>query len=258
MMMSNLNKRQSEVYQVIKNHGSIEVRDLIPLFDVSAATIRKDLMTLEQANLVFRTHGEVHVAAQNNRMLSLDVRSSLRSEAKKAIARAAVREIREGESIILDSGSTTLEIAKLLTEYQHLTVITNSLPIALALNDTPVMVVIVGGIFLGQNLSIQGPEAEKYLSQIEVDKAFIGASGVRRDVGLATSNSLEGRIKHCMLKAARKTYAVLDSVKFTTSSVELFADFSELDCIITEKPVEDPSQRERFSQLGTRVIVAGE
>lgn len=254
--MSTLNKRQSEVYQIIKNQGSIEVRDLIQMFDVSAATIRKDLMLLEQAGLVFRTHGEVHLAAQNKRMLSLEVRSYLRADAKKAIARAAVREIHEGDSIILDSGSTTLEIAELLSGYQRLTVITNSLPIALSLKESQVMVIVIGGIFLGQNLSIQGPEAEKYLSQIEADKAFISSSGVRRDIGLATSNSLEGRIKHYMIKAAHKTYAVLDSVKFNTSSVELFADFSEIDCIITEKPIQNPLQRDRFTQLGTNIIVA--
>ena len=255
-MIPNLNKRQSEIYHVIKHQGSIEVRDLIPMFDVSAATIRKDLMTLEQAKLVFRTHGEVHVDTQNKSMLSLDVRSNLRSEAKKAVAQAALEEIQDGGNIILDSGSTTLEIAKLLTGYQHLTVITNSLPIALALKDTQIMVNVIGGIFLGQNLSIQGPEAEKYLSQIEVDKAFISSSGVRREIGLTTSNSLEGRIKHCMLKAARKTYAVLDSAKFSTSSVELFADFSEIDCIITDKPIENPAQKERFEQLGTQLIIA--
>jgi len=254
--MSNLNKRQSELYQIIKNHGSMDVRSLISMFDVSAATIRKDLALLEQSQLIFRTHGEVHLAAQNRHMLPLEIRSNLRADAKKAIARAAAKEIHEGDSIILDSGSTTLEIAKLVKDYSHLTVITNSLPIALELSDSSVQVTIVGGLFLGKNLSIQGPEAEKYLSRIEVDKAFIGASGIRKDIGLATSNSLEGCIKHVMIEAARKTYAVLDSVKFDTSSVELFADFSEIDCIITEKTLQNPLQKERIGQLGIQVIVA--
>lgn len=254
--MANLNKRQSEIYQIVKTRGTIEVHDLISMFDVCAATIRKDLSFLERSDLVFRTHGEVHIAAQNKHMLPLEVRSSLRSDAKKAIARAAVQEIQEGDSIILDSGSTTLEIAKLVSGYSHLTVITNSLPIALALSDSPVLVTIVGGLFLGKNLSIQGPEAEKYLSRIEVDKVFISSSGVRKDIGLATSNSLEGRIKHFMLDAAQKKYAVLDSAKFDTSSVELFADFEELDCIITDKPIQNPQQKKRIEQLGLEVIIA--
>ena len=252
--MINMTKRQSEIYHVIKEQGTIEVRHLIPMFDASAATIRKDLTALAQGGLIFRTHGEVHLVTQSDLILPFESRSALRTEAKKAIAQIAVREIQEGDSIILDSGSTTLEIAKLLNDFQHLTIITNSLPAVLALSNPQLSIIIVGGIFLGQNLSIQGPEAERYLSEIEVDKSFICSTGVRRDVGLVTSNSLEGRIKHCMIQAARKTYAVLDSVKFHTGSIDLFADFSEIDCIITEKPIQDPLQRARLSQLGTEIL----
>lgn len=254
--MPNLNTRQSEIYQIIKNCGSIKVHDLLPMFDVSAATIRKDLTTMADSGLIFRTHGEVHLATHNDLMLPFESRCSLRSEAKKAIAQAAVREIHEGDSIILDSGSTTMEIARLLSGFQNLTVITNSLPAVFALNNSQISVEVVGGTFLRQNLSIQGPESERYLSQIEVDKAFICSTGVRRDVGLVASNSLEGRIKHCMIQAAHKTYAVLDSVKFNTSSIVLFADFDEIDCIITEKPIEDPLQKARFEQLGMELIIA--
>lgn len=254
--MPNLNKRQGDIYHIIQERESVEVHDLIAMFDVSAATIRKDLTLLEQSGLVFRTHGEVHIANQNERILSFESRSSLRTEAKKAIAQEAVKTIHEGDSIILDSGSTTLAIAELLRDFQHLTVITNSVPAALTLNNTQLLVIMVGGILHGQNLSIQGPEAEKYLSQIEADKAFICSSGVRKDVGLVTSNSLEGRVKHCMIKAAHKVYAVLDSAKFTTGGIDLFADFSELDCVITEKSIQDPAIQARLQALGTEVIVA--
>ena len=71
-----------------------------------------------------------------------------------------------------------------------------------------------------------------------------------------TSNSLEGRVKHCMIKAAHKVCAVLDSAKFTTGGIDLFADFSELDCVITEKPIQDPAIQARLQALGTEVIVA--
>ncbi len=254
--MININKRQSEIYHMIKNSGSIDVRDIIAAFDVSAATIRKDLTLLEQEGLVFRTHGEVHIVSQNEQMTPFETRNSLHSEAKLAIAHSAVREIYEGDSIILDSGSTTLEIAKLLTSYNHLTVITNSLPAAMALSNSHVSVIVIGGLFLGKNLSVQGPDSERYLAQIEADKAFIASSGVRRDIGLVASNPLEASIKHCMIKAARKTYAVLDSSKFSTSSIDLFADFNEIDCIITERPIQNPDQAKRFRELGTGIIVA--
>ena len=254
--MLNLNTRQGEIFQIIKNCGSIKVHDLLPQFNASAATIRKDLTALTEAGLIYRTHGEVHLAAQNDIMLPFESRCDLHAEAKRAIARAAVREIQEGDSIILDSGSTTLEIAKLLGSFHNLTVITNSLPAILAMNNTHISVSVIGGTFLPQNLSIQGPESERYISQIEVDKAFICSTGVRRDIGLVASNSLEGRIKHCMLSAAHRTYAVLDSAKFTKSSIVLFADFEEIDCIITEKPIQDAQQAKRFQELGTKIIIA--
>ena len=151
--MPNLNKRQGDIYHIIQERESVEVHDLIAMFDVSAATIRKDLTLLEQSGLVFRTHGEVHIANQNERILSFESRSSLRTEAKKAIAQEAVKTIHEGDSIILDSGSTTLAIAELLRDFQHLTVITNSVPAALTLNNTQLLVIMVGGILHGQNLS---------------------------------------------------------------------------------------------------------
>lgn len=94
--MPNLNKRQGDIYHIIQERESVEVHDLIAMFDVSAATIRKDLTLLEQSGLVFRTHGEVHIANQNERILSFESRSSLRTEAKKAIAQEAVKTIHEG------------------------------------------------------------------------------------------------------------------------------------------------------------------
>ena len=254
--MLNINKRQGEIYQIIKERLCINVSDLISMFDVSAATIRKDLTLLERVGLVFRTHGEVHIATQRESITPFETRGCLHADAKRAIAKAAVSEIHDGESIILDSGSTTLEIAKLLTDFQQLTVITNSLPAAMVLSTSKVTVTLVGGLLLGKNLSVQGPESERYLKQVEVDKAFIASTGVRRNIGLVASNALEASVKNCMMKAARKVYAVLDSSKFSISSIELFADFSEIDAIITEKPIADSQQAIRFRELGTQVIVA--
>ena len=254
--MLRINKRQSEIYQLIKTHSNMSVKDLLPHFPVSAATVRKDLTILEESGLVIRTHGEVHLAPHGNPITPFEARSSLHNEAKLAIARAAAREIRDGESVILDSGTTTAEIAKLLADRKNLTVITNSLPVATALSSSQVSVLIVGGIFLGTNLSIQGPEAEQYFRRIEADRAFLSSTGVRRSIGLVSSNPLEASIKKSMIGAARKTYAVLDSSKFHISSVNLFADFSDISAIITEKPVEDAETRARLLELGVECILA--
>lgn len=255
--MINLNSRQSEIYHMVKERSVMKVRDIISLFDVSAATIRKDLTLLEESGLLRRTHGEVHAIAQNGlQMTPFEARSFLCIEAKRKIAQAAAQQINDGESIILDSGSTTAEIAKLLVDRKNLTVITNSLPVALALSSSAVTVIIVGGMFLGQNISIQGPDAEAFLQQIEADKAFISATGVRNNIGLTASNPLEASIKKCMIHAAHKVYAVLDSSKFSIGSINLFADFSEIDTLITEALPDDLSLTQRFDALGTQIILA--
>lgn len=255
--MLTINKRQSELYQIIKSRGTAEVKDLLKKFDVSAATVRKDLTVLENAGLIVRTHGEAHLITHaDNMMTPFEARSCLNAEAKQAIARAAVREIEDGDSIILDSGSTTTEIAKLLVRRQNITVITNSLSVACALSNSLISVILVGGMFQGQNFSIQGPEAEAYFHQIEAAKLFISATGVRHEVGLVATDPLEASIKQSMIAAAHKVYAVLDSSKFSIGSICLFADFSELDCLITERPLASPALEQRLRELGTQVIIA--
>ena len=254
--MNKLNKRQSEIYYLVKENGGMFVKDIIPLFPVSAATIRKDLTALQDAGLLIRTHGEVRLAQQTDPVTPYEARSGLNAEAKAAIARRAVEEIHDGETIILDSGTTTIEIAKLLTDRTNLNVITNSLPIAVTFRTSQVFVTLVGGIFLGKNLSIQGPEAEEYLSRIVVDKSFISSPGIRSGYGLVTSHPLEASVKHRMIEAGRTVYAVLDSSKLTRTSVHPFAAFSELDYLITEVPVKDEGLRKTLEQNGVQVLTA--
>ncbi len=253
--MNKINKRQSEIYYLVKDKGSMFVKDIIPLFPVSAATIRKDLTALQDAGLLLRTHGEVQLAQQTDPVTPYEARTGLNVEAKAAIARRAVEEIHDGDSIILDSGTTTIEIAKLLKDRTNLNVITNSLPIAMTFSTSQVFVTLIGGIFLGKNLSIQGPEAEEYLSRLVVDKTFISSPGIRPQYGLVTSHPLEASIKHRMIEAGRVVYAVLDSSKLAKTSVHPFAAFSELDYLITESPVKDEMLRKTLAQNNVQILI---
>lgn len=253
--MAHMNKRQSELLQIIKDHGTISVNDLVPRFTVSPATLRKDLTFLQDMGLVVRSRGEVHIS-EKSAITPFESRQNLNSEFKAAIARVAAQQIEEGDTIILDSGSTTAEIARLLVNRNNLSVITNSLPVALTLANTRVEVYLAGGVLLRQNISTQGPEAENYFNRIEVNKAFISASGVLRDVGLAASTPFEETVKRSMIHAAKTVYAVLDSTKFNRGSLNLFAGFEEIDTIITNAPIENPSLRERFAQLKLTCLVA--
>ena len=253
--MNNINKRQSEIYYLLKEHGSMLVKDIIPRFPVSAATIRKDLTALQDAGMLIRTHGEVQLAQQTNPVTPYEARIGLNTEAKEAIERRAVEEIHDGDSIILDSGTTTIEIAKLLTDRVNLTVITNSLPIAMTFSTSQVSVTLVGGIFLGRNLSVQGPDAEEYLRKIVVDKTFISSPGIRSQYGLVTSHPLEASIKRRMIESGRTIYAVLDSSKLARTSVHPFVSFSEIDYLITERPVEDPALRQTLAEEDVKILL---
>ena len=253
--MTPINKRQNEILGLVKERSSLSVAELLPFFDVSPVTVRKDLALLEEEGLIVRTHGEVHIVKRE--ATSFEARRGMNMEAKSSIAKAAAELVRDGDTIILDSGTTTLEIARLLADRRGITVLTNSLPVAYALDGSQLLVSLAGGLLFHQNMSTQGPDTEKFFADVQVDKAFMAASGIRSDQGLAALSAIEAGTKRSMLKAAREVYAVVDSSKFATSSVYAYAAFEELDCVITDSPIRDPALRKRFKALGLKCLLAG-
>lgn len=251
-------KRRSEILKIVKDRQSISVAELISMFDESAATIRKDLTHLANSSLVTRTRGEVHIvkdAMPSAIVTPFDIRSSLCHTEKQAIAAAALAQIQDSDTIILDSGTTTYELACLLNQRYSLSVVTNSLPAAQAVSTTSNSIFLTGGIIFSHNSSTQGPEAEQYLSKISMDKAFISttAAGVN---GLFVSSPYEESIKRKFIKAAHTVYLLLDHAKFEKRSMYLFADYTDIDYIITDRPITDPELLQRLEQCGTQVIVA--
>jgi DeoR/GlpR family transcriptional regulator of sugar metabolism len=252
-----INKRQSELLGIIRGKNSAYVNDLISLFDVSPATIRKDLTMLEEMNLVKRTHGEVHIVLDSE-VTPIEYRSIQNINAKRAIAQRSLALISDGNSIIIDSGTTTIEIARLLGNFRELTVITNSLPIATVLTQQKINVLMPGGMVLGENLSTQGPDTERYFNGLEVDIAFIAASGVRPHIGFTSQNPLEYSVKQAMMKAAKHRCIVVDTSKFSKRSVHLFAHFEEFDTVITESRVENTALEDLVREKRIRWFIADE
>jgi len=249
-----INHRQSEIYHYIKQYNSVTVNCLVSMFGVSAPTIRKDLTLLEEQGLIARTHGEAHLLAKENLITPFEARSTIHHEAKRIIAQVAAAQIQDGESIMLDSGTTNLEIARQLVHRTNLTVITNSLPVAMLFGSSSVSVYIVGGTFLGSNLSIQGPETDEFLRNLAVDRVFISSVGTRINYGLATSAQAEASLKRSMLSAAKCRYAVIDSSKFFTSSIYPVVPFEDLDYIITEKKPDSPELNETLAHAHTTLL----
>jgi len=236
--MDTLNTRQKTVLSMIQNQGAVSVHALFSEIEASEATIRRDLTHLEDRHLIVRRRGEAF-AVKKSLESAFQQREHLYKEAKEKIARIAASHIEEHDTIILDAGTTTLEIARLLTNYNDLTILTNSLPIANVIAPTPLSLSLAGGHLFSQNMSTQGPDAEAFFKKVEVGKSFIGASGIRRLVGLETLNPFEAEIKKLMVNAAKKVYGVVDSTKFDTAGINVFCNFADLDYLITEKPITD-------------------
>ena len=246
-----------EVYDVIKSRNIVKVNELSDQFSLSAPTIRKYLSELESEGYIKRQHGS---AVLNNnipitRSKSFEKRQQKNQAAKELIAKEAVKHINDGESIILDAGTTTLEIAKLLVNKHALTIFTPSLAIASLFHISRVSVNMLGGIYVSENYSVHGPDTENYIKRIHVDKAFVSPSGIRADYGLTSQDSLEASMKNCIVNAAEKVYAVFDSSKVGSSSIYPFAGFRDIDYIITDSDIENPVALSEIKKAGVRIIL---
>jgi DeoR family transcriptional regulator, fructose operon transcriptional repressor len=247
------NKRLEKIIEILRNAQTIEVNHLIEMLSVAPATIRRDLAYLESNGVITRSHGMAHIASQFPRYA---VRTNLFPNEKQLIAKKAASFIAEGDCIILDAGTTTLALASQISSIRRLNIITNSPAIACELIDSPSTVTVSGGFLLTPQLSLVGPDADAYFNKIEAHKMFLGAGGIRLTAGLTSSSVIECQTKISMMKAAKKVFALLDSSKFHNTSISMFAEFKDIDCIITDKPIEDHALREELDRLGVEIVIA--
>ncbi|MDP2816076.1 MAG: DeoR/GlpR family DNA-binding transcription regulator [Rectinemataceae bacterium] len=248
--------RQQEIVQLLQSEKAIRVSDLIERFSVTSATIRRDLTKLEQSGLIERARGAAQIAKDQKIVLPFMQRGEIESLEKIAIAKAAKKLVKDNQSIILDSGTTTLAFAQELFQVKNLTIITNSVPISYIFMDKDIEVRLSGGVVLGAHMALIGPDAEQYFSGIQVDTCFIGVSGVRSGTGFTTSSPFVSSIKQQMIRAAKQVVALVDSSKFSISSIIEFVRFEEIDILITTYPVSDKLSLSRLEELGVEIIYA--
>ncbi|OTA41509.1 MAG: hypothetical protein A6D92_06075 [Symbiobacterium thermophilum] len=173
-----------------------------------------------------------------------------------AIARVAAGMVHDGASIILDAGTTTLEIARLLKDRRNLTVVTNAYPIAAELADAPgVEVIVTGGTVRGRTLALVGPLAEQALQQVNVDIAFLGTNGIDIERGLTTPTTAEASVKRRMIAAARKVVVVADSSKAWRVAFAAVAPISSIHMLISDRGL-DPRLAQELLGRGVQVLTA--
>ena len=250
-----MDERHKRILDLLEAEGEIKVEDLADRVNVSQVTMRKDLDVLERQGLVERVHGSA-IFSQRNRF-SVAFLEELRTQAtaKKLIAQAAVDYIKEGDSIILDAGTTTFWLAQALAgKFKSLLVITNSLAAALELSKAGYKILLIGGEVLNHSLALTGPITVNNLESYHVDRAFLGTSGISLSHGYSTADSNDADVKEQMIRAAEKTYILTDSSKFERKCLVSFADFSDIHLTITDSGISSKVFRE-FQKRGIELRV---
>lgn len=214
--------------------GEVRVSDLAARVGVTPATVRRDLEALQQRGLVERTHGGAALSASGRIEFHFHRREELRGDAKRAIARAAAARIHPGMTISLDTGTTTLEVARALRTAHDLRVLTTSLAAAAVLHSCAgICLILLGGQARVREPDLCGELVEENLGRFHVDLAVLGADGITAD-GLWTSDPALARSSLAMIRGADRCLLVADSSKFGRPSFYRFADWAAIGGVITD------------------------
>lgn len=248
--------RRSLILERLDADGQLNVSSLSKEMKVSEVTIRHDLNWLEQKKLLLRARGGAIRAEPVAAEFSLTEKNKLHYQEKLRIGKAAADLIENGDTIILDSGTTTMEINNNIENIQSLTVITNALNIANKLAERENVNVIVPGGFLRKNsLSLVGTTAEDSFKNYYCDKLFLAVDGFNTTDGLSTPNVEEAHMNRVMISVSRQVIVVTDSSKFARRSFAFIAPVSAVDIVITDAGIPAEDQK-RLETAGVKVIIA--
>lgn len=248
-------ERRRAILDLLTQQGRVLVADLSKQFDTSQVTIRKDLEVLHAHGLVHRTHGgalPVRDGALEDP--TLREKEKLHRQEKLRMAEAAAGQIKEGQVIILDSGTTTTAIARALRNFQNLTIVTNAVNIAAELAGTAVEVILTGGTLRKNSFSLVGPIAEETLHRLSADMLFLGVDGFDVQYGLSTPNLLEAKVNRVMVEIAKRVVGVFDSSKFGRRSLSLISQTASLHEVITDRGAPKSDVR-ALKQMGIEVTL---
>jgi DeoR family fructose operon transcriptional repressor len=230
-------ERRALIEELLHKQSSVKVQELCDKFDVSSSTIRRDLSELEQEGIIRRTHGGAVLADRTKFEPSFREKRGEHLAEKKQIGKKAVDFINEGETIILDAGTTTTQLAENLTNFSNLTVVTNALNIAQTLAQGANEVISVGGQLKKKTLALVGPLTENSLEQLAADKVFLGINTISLAEGLTTPDLVEAQIKKTMIGRAKEVIVIADHTKFEAETFVKVADLNMVDRLITDRQI---------------------
>ena len=243
-------KRQSRIVELIQKQGSVEVEILAKELSVSPMTIRRDLVKLQDENRVERCHGG---AVAKQEVTYADKQVSHKAE-KKRLAKRCVQLVRQGDSIFLDAGTTTFEIARLLADIPDIMVVTNDLEIAQVLKCAKGKLVVCGGVVQKTTGSMLGYYATKMLEDFRFDIGFFGAASIDDDFQVMTPTIDKAFLKKEAVKRCLRSYLVVDESKFGRQSVTKINHLKDYEATVTTR-IFSESENEKLEQEKIKIIL---
>jgi DeoR family transcriptional regulator of aga operon len=230
-------ERRQAILDQVRDSGYVRAIDLTSALHVDSSTIRRDMERLERAGLIRRMHGGALPADPADTIdTPYEVRRSQHLAEKTAIGVAAAALVQDGQSVLIDNGSTAYQVAAALGDHRGLTVVTNDLMVAMCLRNHGVhQVHVTGGLLLDTVFTLVGPVATQAVEGLHVDWAFLGAEGVDPDAGITNINVVEIPLKQAMLAAAERVAVVADSSKLGRRSLATVCALDDVDVVITDE-----------------------
>jgi DeoR/GlpR family transcriptional regulator of sugar metabolism len=248
--------RRKQILNLLEQTGTLNVGELAERFGVSLVTIRKDLDELGAEGLLDRTFGGAVFSHRSRFNRSYLQRALEHRPEKFAIAAAALEYIQDGDTIILDAGTTTLALAQLLKEHvKSAFVITCSVPAALELSSAGYEILLLGGMVRNKSLALLGRETLRIIERYRADKAFIGSTGFTAETGHSTPNPDDAQIKEALIRSADETYVLVDSSKYGHNCLTSFAHLRDVHLTITDNGLA-PSKAKALQEIGARLRIA--
>lgn len=251
-MSMSLNERQQQLLSMLESAGEVKVAGLKENFGVTEMTIRRDLEKLELAGFVKRTFGGAILASKD---VAIGERTGVMTDEKIAIGKLAASLVQENDSVFIDGGTTTLQVARHLKPGMNITVVTNALNIAMELLERKITTVVTGGMALETTSTLVGPGTIEAIGKMAFDRVFLGATGVTPKHGFSNSNMYEAEIKRMAISQASEVNVVVDHTKYGAKELFSFAGLAEVKRVISSG-LPDEALRQACEESGVELLIA--
>ena len=248
--------RLRQIIDQLENKEHLSITELADKFRVSDITIRRDLDELETQGLLFRTHGGAIRNKPISNLFSFDSKASRYQKEKLEICRFAAGLISDGDIIFISCGTTVYPLARYISRFNNIRVITNSLPVVSELMQHPnIKVNLLGGELDHIRRALYGASTESNIHRLRATKAFLGSAGISLANGLSSNDEKEGIITATMAEVAKKCYVLCDSSKFERDAYITYAPINVAEMIITDSGI-DPEIMKKYSDANLNITVA--